>query len=39
MLYKILGFLCLGAAIMLILSQLITIEYIEENIEEDEKDD
>lgn len=35
MLYKILGFLCLGAAIILILSQFITIEYIEE----DEKDD
>lgn len=38
MLYKILGFLCLGAAIMLILSQFVEIVEIEE-IEEDEKDD
>jgi hypothetical protein len=35
MLHKILGFLCLGAAIMLILSQLITIEYIEEDGKDD----
>ena len=41
MLYKILGFLCLGAAIILILSQFVEIvEIVEiEEIEEDEKDD
>lgn len=38
MLYKILGFLCLGAAILLILSQFVVIVKIED-IEEDEKDD
>lgn len=38
MLYKILGFLCLGAAIILILSQFVEIVEVIE-IEEDEKDD
>ena len=38
MLYKFLGFLCLGAAIILILSQFVVIVEIKE-IEEDEKDD
>lgn len=36
MIFKILGICCLCAAILLILSQFVTVEYIEEDKEDEE---